>query len=80
MSDDLVAFLLARIAEDEQLARMACIKGHPEHWQWVATETDEPVLDADLDKVIEEQNLSLRSVEEYQTSYVGGGASTFRYS
>lgn len=77
MSDDMITFLLARIEEEQQLARVACTRGQgqPEHWQWVATETDEPVPDTDLNKAIEDQNLSLRSVEEYPT--VTGMLSSF---
>lgn len=52
MSSSLCAFLLARIAEDEQLARAACEKEQDkpapaEHWRW-ETEDDDVVPDEQL--------------------------------
>lgn len=73
----LPAFLLARIAEDEQAAliaspdddRSGTERGEkPDHWQWVCTETDVPVPVEDIEEAIGYQNLGLRSIEHYPTS------------
>lgn len=57
-------FLLARIAEDEALAREAIDPARPgTHWHWVNRETDEPV-----DRPTWEDPASLRTVEEFPTT------------
>jgi len=63
---DMAAWLLERIAEDEQIARAACTQDNvAEHWQWVAVDTGQAVPDGDLEEAGEEQDLSLRSVETH---------------
>lgn len=67
--NDLITWLHAQLDEDERVAQAACQKGPAEHWQWVADETNEVVTNEDLRDVLEEQNVSLRSVEEYFPDY-----------
>lgn len=65
----LTEFLLARIAEDEAVARLAIDKDRPgTHWQWVTNETDTPVKTGDLTEAQNYQAVSLRTVEEYPTT------------
>jgi len=69
---DMAAYLLARIAEDERVARAACSRDDvAEHWQWVTVDTDQVVPDGGLEKAVEEQGLSLRSVETHPSEFVG---------
>jgi hypothetical protein len=64
----LTQFLLARIAEDEAVARAAINPDQPgTHWQWVRDDDDVVVAAPTW----EDMNVSLRTVEEYPTSYVG---------
>ncbi len=75
--DDLIAFLRARLDEDEQVAREASRSTHGdgstptgEHWHWVESEHDQPMtLDPMLDEYVNDgSQVALRSVEEYPTS------------
>jgi hypothetical protein len=75
--DDLIAFLRARIDEDEQVAREASRATHGdsstptgEHWHWVESEHDQPMtLDPMLDEYVNDgSQVALRSVEQYPTS------------
>jgi Family of unknown function (DUF6221) len=85
MSDELAEFILARIAEVEQMARDASgrrpndMNPTGDHWQWESTEMDQPI---NLDNTAEFANqlyvrnpdggdFTLRSVEEYPTGTVG---------
>ena len=69
---DMAAYLLERIAEDEQVAREACARDDvAERWQWVNAETDEVVPDGGLEEAVAEQSLSLRSVETHPSEFVG---------
>lgn len=64
-------FLLARIAEEEQIAKGAIDPESPGvTWHWVTTQTDTPVVPGEEGMALEEQDISLRSVEEFP-SYVG---------
>lgn len=64
----LTEFLLARIAEDEAMARAAIDADRPgTHWQWVTNETDTPVKTGDLAEAQNYQSVSLRTVEKYPT-------------
>ena len=68
----MATYLLERIAEDEQAARAACSRDDvAEHWQWVTVDTDQVVPDGGLEKAVEEQGLSLRSVETHPSEFVG---------
>lgn len=83
MSDELVAFLNARLEEDERIARAASGRdadpvSEPEEWRWECCEDDQP-LDVDLaiaggeETLVhgEHYNVGLRSVQEYPTRSVG---------
>lgn len=84
---DLVGFLRARIGEDKARALSAGEpeesdvyndRGQPgEHWQWVTVFTDRPVPVGDLAEALSQQPISLRSVEQYQTSSGVGVLPTF---
>lgn len=75
--DDLIAFLRARLDEDEQVAREASRFHHDdrpmtpggEHWHWVEPERDQVLaLDPALDEYFNSGGrAALRSVEEYPT-------------
>jgi hypothetical protein len=78
MSDDLVAFLRARLDEDALWATEASRRDDrpvPEggvHWEWVEPETDTPVTPdpsrgEDLTDDADNFRFSLRSVEEFPT-------------
>lgn len=68
----LVEFLTARLDEDEATARAAVDQERPgQSWQWVTNSTDTVVAPGDLDEAQNEQNVSLRSVEEFPTRDVG---------
>ncbi|HEX3781687.1 MAG TPA: DUF6221 family protein [Pseudonocardiaceae bacterium] len=81
MTDDLVAFLRARIAEDEQGALAACgVRGQRvpaggEHWRWERSHYNDPLADTPVDIeagaaardefLAEGADVGLRSIEEY---------------
>lgn len=69
---DIVAFLLARLAEDEAVALAATDPRRPGYtWQWVEDATDEPikaVADDLADPVHEGRAISLRTIEEFPTT------------
>lgn len=65
---DLTEFLLARISEDEAVARAAIDPDRPgTHWHWVRTSDDVPVDDPASDDV-DEFTYGLRTVEEFPTT------------
>lgn len=66
---DLTDFLLARIAEDEEVARAAIRPDRPgTHWHWVMDATDTPVALGHLQRAQNDgESVSLRTVEEYPT-------------
>lgn len=65
---DLVDFLLARIADDEEVARAAVDPDRPgTHWHWVMDGNDTPVRPGHLEGAQEEQTISLRTIEETET-------------
>lgn len=71
---DLREFLLARIAEDEALARAAA--GGDESgtvWQWVTTETLSPIPDNDLEEAQIYQKVSLHGSGNFSVIGVAGG-------
>lgn len=76
----LTEFLLARIAEDEAAARAA----EGLHWQWVGDQTDrevspDPMLDEYLYGV-DQENVSLRSVETFPYRSLAGEGPRFLIS
>lgn len=91
MTDELAEFILARIAEVEQMARDAQAESlgelapaTGEHWQWVCTDTDVPIdLDSeafsDGDWVFNPTggDFSLRSVEQYRAGITGSSLPSF---
>jgi hypothetical protein len=86
VTDDLVAFLRARLEEDERIAVAASggivavsqWSGRPEEWRWECC-TDDTPLDVDLAIAGGEETLDhadhyrvgLRSVQQYPTTSVG---------
>lgn len=76
--DEVLAFVQARLDEDEWWAREASRRdgeGHTptgEHWRWECEATDQPVaLDPALDEYLKGRDgasVGLRSVEEYESS------------
>lgn len=67
-------FLLARIAEDEEVARAAVEEGRPGmQWQWVCDENDVPVAPGDEGEALQHQNISLRTVEEWPVALFDDG-------
>lgn len=80
--DELVAFLLARLDEDELWAAEASRRDDGPvheggvHWQWVEPETSVPVVpDPSRDELLmddaDNSRFGLWSVEEFPTKYVG---------
>jgi uncharacterized protein DUF6221 len=81
VTDDLVAFLKARLDEDEHAARAACgTRGHlgadtGEHWRWEHAHHLDPLVDtpvdieadtaADNEFIGDGRQVDLRSIEEY---------------
>lgn len=71
---DLAEFLLARIAEDEAVARAAIDPDRPGiHWHWVNSNDDSPSVPRGqhADREYMTDPASLRTVEEFPTSSVG---------
>lgn len=67
---DLVSRLLAAIEETERLAQDAIDPDRPgTHWHWVTDETDTPVAAGELAEAQNHQRVSLRTVEEFESSY-----------
>lgn len=66
MTGDIVAFLLARIEDDEAVARAAIDPERPgAHWHWINVDDDTPAVP---DEYGELPNVSLRTVERFPTS------------
>lgn len=66
---ELTEFLLARIKEDEMVARAAIDPESPgKTWHWVTTQTDTPVAHGDALEALIHQRISLRTTEEFPTS------------
>lgn len=75
---DLPGFLLARIAEDEEAARMASMARNGnggtltgEHWRWEDNDEQAVALDIGFEYVSGATPFYLVSTEEYPTQHVG---------
>ena len=70
----LTEFLLARISDDEAVARAAIDPDRPgTHWEWARYEDDVTLMSSDLG----DGRVYLRSVEEFTTSPGGGNLPAF---
>lgn len=67
---ELVEFLKARVAEDEEVARAAIQEDRPgSNWRWESSEDDSPFGDGR--PISDEVQVSLRTVENFSTGIAG---------